>query len=156
MNVYETELIDQYIDPNSSMTIYLTYEVTKEGILYLLSNDETTPLKHTTEIKSYSAFYSNKEVYAGIDIDSAPDNIKYGDTNTYEDDTDSATDLKLKRKESKKILGLVFEDGTEAGTTLNTKGERKGNGMYDENENVVQNAKVELFMSYWYSRDYKS
>ena len=144
MNVYETELIDQYIDPNSSMTIYLTYEVTKEGILYLLSNDETTPLKHTTEIKSYSIFDSNRESYAGIDIDSAPDNIKYGDTNTYEDDTDSATDLKLKRKESKKILGLVFEDGTEAGTTLNTKGERKGNGMYDENENVVQNAKVEL------------
>ena len=144
MNVYETEMIDQYIDAGNSMTIYVTYEVNKEGILYLISNDETNPLKHTTEIKSYSTFDSNKNVYAGIDTDSAPDNIEYGNVSTYEDDTDSSPDLKLKRKQSKQIYGLVFEDSTEAGTNLKTGEERIGDGVYTDGENVVENAKVEL------------
>ena len=145
--IWETSIIQQDIKAGECMYVYLTYEVSTATIIDMakLSPNGGSRLdldKNVTEISSYSTYDSSGKVYAGIDKDSAPNNIIYGNTDTYEDDTDAAPDLYLTRKESKQFSGLVFEDGTE--NQLKTGSERLGNGVYDNGEKTVANVEVNL------------
>lgn len=135
---------DEYISPGECMTIYLRYEVTTDTIVAMANlkdNEEIAISSTVTEITSYST-KKDGNIYGGIDKDSAPQNIKYGDVATYEDDTDSAPDLKIKRKSSKVISGLVFEDKTDS--KLNSNNERIGNGIYNNGEDTVENVDVKI------------
>ena len=143
-NIWDSGEVSVFIEPGKTATVYLTYELNKNTISSLadLNADGGSAyiVSNTTEITSYSSYDSNKNAYAGIDMDSAPGNISFGNISTYEDDTDSAPDLRVVRKASKEISGLVFEDET---TVLDTK-ERLGDGRYDNGNNTVNDVQVEL------------
>ena len=138
-----TGLSNVKIEPGSSLTVYLTLQI-KDDIIkeFGLGSRIEAIGQGVTEITSYSNYTSDGKYYAAIDKNSAPDNIKLEDINTYEDDTDSAPELKITLKEPKTITGYVFEDKTSDG--LLTNQERKGNGKFDNGENTVENVKVEL------------
>ena len=138
-----TGLSNVKIEPGSSLTVYLTLQI-KDDIIkeFGLGNKIEAIGQGVTEITSYSNYTSDGKYYAAIDKNSAPDNIKPGDINTYEDDTDSAPELKITLKEPKTITGYVFEDKTS--DDLLTNQERKGNGKFDNGENTVGKVKVEL------------
>ena len=138
-----TGLSNVKIEPGSSLTVYLTLQI-KDDIIkeFGLGSRIDAIGQGVTEITSYSNYTSDGKYYAAIDKNSAPDNIKPGDINTYEDDTDSAPELKITLKEPKTISGYVFEDKTADG--LLTNQERKGNGKFDNGENAVGKVKVEL------------
>ena len=138
-----TGLSNVKIEPGSSLTVYLTLQI-KDDIIkeFGLGSRIDAIGQGVTEITSYSNYTSDGKYYAAIDKNSAPDNIKLGDFNTYEDDTDSAPELKITLKEPKTITGYVFEDKTS--DDLLTNQERKGNGKFDNGENAVGKVKVEL------------
>ena len=138
-----TGLSNVKIEPGSSLTVYLTLQI-KDDIIkeFGLGNKIEAIGQGVTEITSYSNYTSDGKYYAAIDKNSAPDNIKLEDINTYEDDTDSAPELKITLKEPKTITGYVFEDKTS--DDLLTNQERKGNGKFDNGENTVGKVKVEL------------
>lgn len=142
--IWKSGEIDTYIESGKATNVYLVYELNKEAIISLAnlnSDDESAYiLSNTTEITSYSSYDRNKQAYAGIDKDSAPGNIVYGNIATYEDDTDSAPELGIKRKTTKEISGLVFEDETK----LNADNERLGDGRYDNGNNTIENVQVKL------------
>ena len=108
-------------------------------------NTEQFDLNNVSEINSYSV-YDGNEVYAGIDKDSNPGSIEPGNMTTYEDDTDKAPTLKIAFDKERKITGTVFLDEATEGTSGGTGNERKGNGIFDENnEATVDNVSVELY-----------
>ena len=143
--VWDSDEISTLIEPGKIATIYLTYELkTSEisGLAKLETNEQSARiLNNTTEIKEYASYDSNKKPYAGIDKDSAPANIRYGEVSTYEDDTDSAPDLKISRRtESPTVSGKIFEDET----TVKDKEGRLGDGKYEEGNNTVSGVQVRL------------
>ena len=143
-NIWESGEIDTFIEPGKITTVYLTYELNTNAISALANlqanRGNANIIGNTTEITSYSSYDSSKNAYAGIDVDSAPGNILYGNITTYEDDTDSTPELSIVRETPKTISGLVFED--KANLTL-TK-ERIGDGKYEQGNNSVGDVKVEL------------
>lgn len=148
--IHFTQEIDNYIDAGKCMDVYLTYEMATEAIISLTTlrySDNLVIDKNVTEINSYSTWDNSGNKHAGIDKDSAPNNIIYNDVSTYEDDTDAAPDLKFARKQSKVISGLVFEEDTS--NKLETGQERIGNGKYERTENKVKNMDVQI-------KDYKN
>lgn len=135
--------VNQQLENQITREIYITYNLSNEAINSLLNDNMT--LNSVSEIASYSTIQSNK-VYAGIDIDSAPDNATPTDNNTYEDDTDRAPSLKLQLKDPRVVQGTVWEDGA-IQSLLKKQGyekQRVGDGIYDTKENTVKKVKVEL------------
>lgn len=136
-------LKDVKIPANKSITVYL--KMKKNTILKWAQMDdkyeENTVLY--SEITSYSTYYDNK-YYAGIDKDSAPDNVDLKNIKeTGEDDTASAPDVNIVFKEPRAISGYVFEDDTDA--KLKSNDERKGDGKYSaDRDGFVGNVNVEL------------
>lgn len=142
--------------------ITLTFELDTEAIIALANGNgiKTTKI-NTTEIISYSTYKDGKN-YASIDKDSAPDNTRYGDKTTYEDDVDAAPPLTIKRdKENKVLTGTVFEDDIVTGGTRKkepdkliktqeeanknvTTGKYEGNGKYEDKEGRGKDVYVEL------------
>lgn len=140
-----TGLKDVKIEHGKSVIIYL--KMKKNTVLQWADKNEISEsANNVTEITSYSSYTKNGNnylYYSGIDKDSAPDNIKLGTINTYEDDTDSAPVITIKFDEPRTISGYVFEDYTDS--ELNTNAERKGDGKYDASKDgYVGNVKVEL------------
>ena len=137
---------NQNIDGQKQKLIYITYKLQNDAINAVLNSQIT--LNSVTEITSYSSYVNNNYIihYAGIDIDSRPGSAKPNDKNTYEDDTDSAPSLILELQEGRFITGTVWEDNA-IDTLLAEKGsdkERKGNGLYDNGENILKGVNVEL------------
>ena len=135
------------LEAQTDTYVYIRYQMNNEAINDILN--ERATLNSITEITSYSSYTdeSFSSPYAGIDLDSAPDNATAGDRTTYEDDTNWAPSLILEVKEGRMIEGTVWEDSAVdallAGTGFDK--ERKGDGRYDATaENVVNNVKVEL------------
>lgn len=146
------EQIDKPIKKGESITIYLKYELNTDTIVRLANlerNGELIMKSNVSEINSYTTWDESGALYGTIDKDSAPNNIEYGNIDTYEDDTDAAPNLKFKRKDSREVSGFVFEDnpiGIQK-EGLNSEKERKGNGQYNEGENIVENAEVRIVMN---------
>lgn len=141
-------LKDIKISPNSSLCVYIVMR--KNNVLKWKDEEKLNDETHSiSEIASYSNYTKNADntysYYAGIDMDSAPDNIKPGDVSTYEDDTDSAPVLKITFLEPKTISGYVFEDKTPDDLKTGRERERKGDGKYNANEDgYVAGVTVEL------------
>ena len=135
------------LEAQTDTYVYIRYQMNNDAINDILNEKAT--LNSITEITSYSTYTdeSFSSPYAGIDLDSAPDNATAGDRTTYEDDTNWAPSLVLEVQDGRVIEGTVWEDLAEdvylSGTGLDK--ERKGNGQYDEDkENVVNDVKVDL------------
>lgn len=132
---------DITINPLEAKYIYIEYKVKREALIKLPTNQEKE-FSTIAEVVSYSSKKDNA-VYAGVDKDSQPNN--YFSDNMYEDDTDNGS-IKLIAKQNRVLSGTVWEDNA-IGELLSKSGiekERKGNGIYDANENIINNVKVEL------------
>lgn len=156
-NEFRTDsLKDVKIEHGQSITIYI--KTKKNNVIsWTTQNEINDKTYNVTEIASYSSYTrsgNNYQHYAGIDRDSAPDNIIPGRgqeyINRYEDDTDAAPVLEITFEEPRTISGYVFEDiakyedGSDE-TELHTGRERKGDGQYNAGQDgYVENVKVEL------------
>ena len=138
---------NQNIKTEKQSLIYITYKLNNEAVNSILNGNVT--LKSITEISSYSS-YSDSEFkihYAGVDKDSRPGSSIPNNKTTYEDDTDSAPSFILEAEnDGRKVTGVVWEDGAieELLANIGYDKERKGDGLYVNNENVVENVEVEL------------
>ncbi len=167
-NIIESQVDDSYnqnglkkvniqtnyqIPDGQTRELTITYQLNNDAINSILNQDVT--LDSITEVSSYSTYSdSNYSVpYAGIDVDSAPDTVepkvvdgKVNITDTIEDDTDKAPSLILSVKEGRIVQGTVWEDSAIEELLAQTgyNKERKGNGIYESTENVVNDVKVEL------------
>ena len=146
---------NQNIENQKQRIIYITYKLQNDAVNAVLNQDVT--LDSVTEISSYSTYSDANYTthYAGVDKDSRPgsaipENANNSsddeNVNTYEDDTDSAPSLILQVEEGRIIRGTVWEDNAieELFTNTGYDKERKGDGLYANNENVVEKVKVEL------------
>ena len=122
--------------------VYVQLEVKPENIADVLNENNGVDLDNYAEITSYSTKDQNGKVYAGIDQDSQPGNLKIKDTTTYEDDNDKAPGLKLVLQEERKIDGTVFIDSTTG--ELKTGEIRQGDGIFNEGEVGVKGVTVQL------------
>ena len=157
-SAHTNALRNQKIEPGkTSSTISIQFEVSQAAIKGLQNGDAT--LKNVSEICAYTSFHGSNtlcaegktasahgrtgKTYAGIDLDSQPDNATPGNVSTYEDDTDQAPSFLLKRDENKIISGTVWEDS--ATDESQTKNERNGDGVRSNSEdNTAKNVRVEL------------
>ena len=148
-----TSLKNVKIANGKTLTIYLKLKKKDSEVYSWAAQTSSTNYKietyNTTELTSYSSYTKSGNTYstyAGIDKDSAPDNITPGSVNTYEDDTDSAPVLTIRFDEPRTISGYVFEDST--GTELKNGNTRNGDGKYNASDDgYVANVKVELINS---------
>ena len=144
---YNEEYNKAVIDTNTviksgeSNYLYVQYKLNREAVLQILNNKET--LYSTVEINSYTVYKDNNgNTVAAVDIDSVPGNMKIGNIDTYEDDTDAAPPVQLELTDARKIAGTVFVDSTTG--ELKTGEIRQGNGQFDNGENTVSGVKVTL------------
>ncbi len=144
---YNEEYNKAVIDTNTviksgeSNYLYVQYKLNREAVLQILNNKET--LYSTVEINSYTVYKDNNgNTVAAVDIDSVPGNMKVGNVDTYEDDTDAAPPVQLELTDARKIAGTVFVDSTTG--KLKTGEIRQGNGQFDNGENTVSGVKVTL------------
>ena len=132
--------INTELTPGQAKFVYFQFQLNREAVLKIVNNQEV--LNNVAEINSYTTFKDNntQTPVAVVDKDSVPANITVGKIDTYEDDTDSATSLKLELKNARSIVGTVFVDNA----TVNKDNERLGNGVYDNGEATVAGVKVRL------------
>ena len=148
------------IEAKNRQVLEVTFRANADVIAEIL-NDEVTLKQGDTElkgikfdfmaeIKSYST-YSDGNVYASIDSNSAPRNAKVETddqnrfvTDTFENDTTIAPTFILTKGSQTVISGTVFEDKPEQDKL--SQNERLGNGIYDTGESVMGNVKVELLL----------
>ena len=135
------------LEAQTDTYVYIRYQMNNDAINDILN--ERATLNSITEITSYSSYTdeSFSSPYAGIDLDSAPDNATPGETTTYEDDTNWAPSLVLEVLEGRVIKGTVWEDSAinELLQETDYNKQRVGNGQYEEGtENVVNDVKVDL------------
>ncbi len=140
---YNKAIIDTntVIKSGESNYLYVQYKLDREAVLQILHNKET--LYSTVEINSYTVYKDNNgNTVAAVDVDSVPGNMKVGNVDTYEDDTDAAPPVQLELTDARKIAGTVFVDSTTG--ELKTGEIRQGNGQFDNGENTVSGVKVTL------------
>lgn len=132
--------INTELTPGQAKFVYVQFQLNREAVLKIVNNQEV--LNNVAEINSYTTFKDNntQTPVAVVDKDSVPANITVGKIDTYEDDTDAATSLKLELKNARSIVGTVFVDNA----TVNKDNERLGNGVYDNGETTVAGVKVKL------------
>lgn len=132
--------INTELTPGQAKFVYVQFQLNREAVLKIVNNQEV--LNNVAEINSYTTFKDNntQTPVAVVDKDSVPANITVGKIDTYEDDTDSATSLKLELKNARSIVGTVFVDNA----TVNKDNERLGNGVYDNGEATIAGVKVRL------------
>lgn len=139
------EINDQ--DHDKQAVIYVQLEVRQNKIVELLGQEDT--LFNITEITSYST-KQNNEIYAAIDKDSQPGNLKVEDIATFEGDTSKAPGLTLVLQEERMTSGTVFMDDVQTPQNfdlkdINTGQIREGNGAYEtDHEQGIQGVTVEL------------
>ena len=165
---YTTALANTEILPGEYVDVYIKFKLNNDAVKALIQKQTT--LNNVSEINAFSTVMGGK-TYAAIDVDSNPGsaNIKLQndgkststklngrnyeienktlDMTTFEDDTDSAPSLVLGIQEAEPTRGLsgtVFEDSSINGDKTNTGKERIGDGIFQDKENKVANAKVEL------------
>ena len=135
----------------STQDVYVQFELSKEQVKNIITTNDANKtneanqilLNNVAEINSYTTFDQYGDIYAGIDKNSAPGNAVPGNTDTYEDDTDTAPGLLLETSaNARKISGTVFFDKTD--DKLLTAQIREGNGEFDSGEQGIKGVKVKL------------
>lgn len=139
---------DILMTPQTTQDIYVQFRLSKEKVKDIIDvNDknESILLNNVAEINSYTTFDKYGDIYAGIDKNSAPGNAVPGNTDTYEDDTDTAPGLLLKTSDNaRQISGTVFLDHTD--DRLLTAQIREGNGQFkeDDGDKGIKGVQVKL------------
>ena len=120
--------------------VYVQFQMNRESVLKIMNNGET--LNNVAEINSYTTFKNNNTStpVAVLDKDSVPGNVRPGQIDSYEDDTDAARSLKLEIQNPRSLIGTVFVDNS----TVNNNNERLGNGIFDNGETTIAGIKVKL------------
>lgn len=153
------------IEPQDKAELTIKYDISQSAIKGLLTEEAT--LNNIVEIYSYSTQYGSNTLcagqktaeqigktgyaYAGVDVDSQPGNAKVYfdkdnnrlDSSNYQDDTDIAPSFVLVKDEEHFVSGNIWEDKATEESIANN--ERLGNGIKDDDENIVANVKVELY-----------
>ena len=142
------------LGPQQEGFVYVILEVNKDNIIDIVESEdnEYAKLDNISEIKTYGITRTNEngesEVFAGIDKDSQPGNTDVNDRTTWEDDTDKAPGMLLILQQLRTVNGKVFldtdENSLDAGSRVHTGIARQGNGIYDEDEQGIENVKVSL------------
>lgn len=130
------------IEAQKEGVVYVELQVNPQNIIDIVDTGVDVKLDNVTEVTSYSTKDSNGNVYAGIDVDSAPGNLDPEDKNTYEDDTDQAPGMLLVLGEERKVSGNVFEDATNA--ELVTGDIRQGDGLFGAGDKNIKDVEVRL------------
>lgn len=149
---YDSENYSKYrIDTNAviksgeAQFIYVQFEMNREAVLTLINDGKV--LNNIAEINSYTTFKDNNvnTPVSVVDKDSVPGTAVPGKINTYEDDTDGATSLKLELKNARAMTGTVFVDSTgKDSNTVYENEERQGNGTFDNGETTLKDVEVKL------------
>jgi len=139
---YKRLVIDQEISANNENpdSIYVRFELGREAVLDILNDGAV--LRNISEINSYSTFDRDGKIYASIDKMSNPGNAVPGERRTYENDTDTARDLKLEVTDARELTGKVFLDGTSP--VMQTGMVRQGDGKYEDGELGIEGVKISL------------
>ncbi len=144
--------LSNVLAPGESKDIYMTYKVKDSEVAKMAdTNTKYVPtLQNVVEITAYSSYYDKegKNPYAGIDKDSAPDDVDLTVRTKAEakdeDDTGRANEFTISQKDDKerKLTGTVFFDSTSG--ELKTGEERLGDSIYSNNEKAISNVTVKL------------
>lgn len=134
------------IEAEQTQSIYLQLEIKQDQIVDIVETnskgEKEVKLSNIAEITSYSSKDENGNPYAGIDLDSQPENSDPANIATFEDDTKQAVGLKLVLQENRKIDGIVFVDNILENhdfqvSEINTGKTRQGNGRYEGEKGVA-------------------
>lgn len=146
--------LNDVLAPGESKDLYMTYKVSDNEVAKMADkNVKYVPkLQNVIEITAYSSYYDKegKNPYAGIDEDSAPDDVdltvKTKAEAKDEDDTGRANEFTISQKDEndkeRKLTGTVFLDSTSG--ELKSGEERLGDSVYSDNEKVIGNVTVKL------------
>lgn len=141
-------LTDVILGAGDEVYVFVTFEVDNGA-----DEDESSRAialgkkENIVEISSYTSIEAgetSKEHSLGlIDKDSAPDNLGVGERDTYEDDTDYAPviELKLYSTDLRNINGYTWDDDR---TIKLSTGQVVGNGIREENEDLINGVRVQL------------
>ena len=122
--------------------LYIRYDLNNIKEIMTDETDTTrSNLQNHVEISNYTLIKDGK-LYAGIDRKSLPRNyVAENYKETDEQDSDRAPGLKLVDAGDRTLEGNVFEDNA---VVSGAGKERKGNGIFDKDENTISGVKVEL------------
>ena len=132
---------DTTMNGGKTKSIYVRFKLSDEEVLKAFNDgSDKVTYKNIAEVNSYSVYDKNGNVYAGIDIDSAPANATPGVENTYEDDAYQAPGIQLDVQGNRTITGNVFLDESKVEAQI-----RLGDGIYDSSkEHGISGVKVTL------------
>lgn len=136
--------VNATLNPSEGTDIYIQFQLERQAVLEIINNGEL--LNNVAEITSYTTFKDNNvnTTLSVVDKDSVPGNAIPGNTDTYEDDTDSARSLQLELKNARDLTGTVFVDSTGKDGNVYSGEERLGNGIYDNGETTLSGVTVKL------------
>jgi len=148
--MYTTSLEGVKLEPNESIDIFIIFKVNRQENSkfgdgkYIINDNSDTGKRNIVEISGYSALNVDGTVGGRVDIDSNPGNVNINNTDSFEDDSDSAPYLRVlvnAEGNGKSIQGYVWEDRRE---DVDSETYVKGNGRIDKDENYINNVKVDL------------
>lgn len=130
-----------YLDAQHETYMYIQFKVNRE-FLEAIMDDRANPLENIAEIESYSTYSKNEngqyDIYAGVDVDSAPENLTPGVIATYENDNDRAPAFDVDPKDERTLSGSVFEDNGGLSVDIQTNQTRQGDRQYIPNTNGIE------------------
>ena len=132
---YLKDIKNNGIESSKTATKYIEFSVNHDAILDILKNPNGIIEEYPTKVETTGFHKYTRKDY------SWQNNISKEQTHITKDDTRNADApyLIFKLGEERILSGKVFED-----KVVTTDGQKLGNGVYDNNENVVQGVKVEL------------
>ena len=133
--VYIGKAYEEGIKPNTSATTYITFSVNRKALEDILSNPNGIIEKKPTNVTSVGHHqYTRKDYSWQNSILKEQTHITLNYQQTAE-----APYLKFKLGEDRIVSGKVFED-----KVVSTNGEKLGDGVYGEGDEVIPGVKVEL------------
>ena len=140
--LHTTDLQNIPLVSGQTLEVHLILKVKKDASRAVILNPDTS--QYYTDVLEITSYGFNEGV---IDKDSNPGNCIVGNTSTYEDDTDSAPNMKILLDPNyllgNTISGYVWEDLKDAEDTEDNN-IFTGNGKIDTSEKKIGNVKVEL------------
>lgn len=147
---------DVTLEPQKETSIFVQFKLSRDNVIKILGDKDSgyqAPdedlLNNVAEINSYSIFDKKGNPYAAVDMNSNPGDCTVEKPETYENDTSAAPGLRLVVGDAREMTGTVFEDdvipekGQDA-TQVMTGKERKGNGIYDDQEKGIGGVDITL------------
>ena len=132
---YRKNIYGNGINSNGTATSYITFKVKRDALVDILNHPDGIIENNPTQATAVGYHQYTRKDY------SWQNNITKDQTHVTPNDIRSADApyLIFKLGEERVLSGRVFED-----TVITTDGQKLGNGVYNETENVVGDVKVEL------------